>query len=162
MNLPVWTRPLVGTILGAVMMSACVTQAAPATKASDAAHELNQSLRFGRIDIATPMVAPEAREAFLQRRQQWGRTVRIFDVEMAGLAMEKSTEAVVQVDYSWTPANESSLRVTRVEQRWSEQQGTWLLVREKLVGGEMGLFGEGTPPRPGPRENAHFPVKVIQ
>lgn len=156
------TRPIIGAVACALAIGACVSQAAPAAKASDAARELNQSLRFGRMDIAAPMVAPAARAAFLQRRQLWGRTIRIFDVEMAGLEMEESTEAVIQVDYSWTPVDESTLRVTRVEQRWSDQQGNWLLVRERRISGEIGLFGEGAPEQPRLNEDAHFPTKVIQ
>jgi hypothetical protein len=67
------------------------------------------------------------------------------------------------VDFSWTRADEGTLRTTRVFQQWEATEGPWLLVREKRVGGDLGLFGEPVARLDAtPRPDVQFPTKVIR
>ncbi len=111
----------------ALSLGACVMPSPASEKATDAARELNLSARFGNMDVAAKRAASETRADFLQRHALWGGTIRVVDVELAGMNMPDSDHAVFQVDYSWMRANESTLRNTRVTQRWSSLSGPWSL-----------------------------------
>ncbi len=66
------------------------------------------------------------------------------------------------VDFSWTRIDQGTLRTTRVAQQWESVDGPWLLVREKRVSGDIGLFGEALAELDeAPRPNVQFATKVI-
>jgi len=127
----------------AVALGACMAPITPAQKLTEAAQELNLEARFGRMDMAVTRASPTAREAFLERRSEWGRDVRVVDVALVGMAFEEDQEAaLVTVDIAWTRMDEGSLRSTRVAQVWRDRDGSWQLTRERRVAGDVGLFGE--------------------
>jgi hypothetical protein len=67
------------------------------------------------------------------------------------------------VDFSWTRTNEGTLRATRVMQEWEAADGPWLLVRERRVSGDLGLFGERVAMQESaPRPDVQFPTRVIR
>lgn len=147
----------------ALALGGCMAPATPAQRVTDAARELNLACRFGRMDVALGHTAPGARGHFLERRSTWGRSVRILDVELAGLKLTDELNAIVQVDVAWVRDEESSMRSTRVAQVWRDDGG-WRLIREARVGGDPGLFGEpvSTPaPAESPRD-VQYPTRVIQ
>jgi hypothetical protein len=134
----------------------------PSERASEAARELNVNSRFGDVGGLTNFTSPSFREAFLSRRAQWGNLVRVVDVELAGMTMKDGTHASVSVDFSWTRVDEGTLKTTRVLQEW-EDDGGWMLVREKRVAGDLGLFGEKLPPaKQAPRNDVQFATTVIR
>lgn len=145
----------------AVSLGACLAPPSQASRASDAARDLNLAARFGRMDIASELAANGAREAFLQRRAGWGRGVRVLDVEMAGLSMADEHHATVQVDIAWVRADEEQLRSTRIAQNWSDKDGGWQLVREKRMSGDVGLFGEPVTVITPERRDVHFEAKSL-
>jgi hypothetical protein len=154
-------RLLVGLALS-VSWSACVTPPPPAERASDAARQLNVASRFGELASVIDMTSPRIRERFQARRSDWGKDVRVVDVELASLELGDARHAKVMVDFSWTRTNEGTLRATRVLQEWEAADGPWLLVREKRVSGDIGLFGERVAVRDeAPRPDVQFPTKVI-
>src|SRR6185503_9169780 len=133
--------------------SGCVKPPGPAEKASDAARELNVTSRYGELSSVLGMTAAGVRQEFVARRTEWGKLVRVVDVELAGLTMDDRDHASVLVDFSWTRADQGILKTTRVLQEWRDEKGLWQLVREKRVSGDLGLFGEvvaslDTTPRP--------------
>jgi hypothetical protein len=140
---------------------ACVMPPGAAERATDAARELNLAARFGRMDIAATRTAEIARAAFIARHAGWGKTLRIVDLEMAGITLSDPANAVVLVDVTWMPFNESTTRTTRVAQFWRDEKHGWLLVREKQIAGELGLFGEPIAPRPRSKP-AQFATTVIR
>jgi hypothetical protein len=143
--------------------SACVTPAPPAERASDAARQLNVASRFGELASVIDMTSPRIRDRFQARRADWGKEVRVVDVELASLALADARHAKVVVDFSWTRADEGTLRATRVLQEWEAADGPWLLVREKRMSGDIGLFGERVAMREtAPRPDVQFPTKVIR
>lgn len=132
-------------------------------RVTDAARNLNVAARFGRMDIAVDHTAEAARQNFLSRRAAWGHTIRIVDVELAGMEMPDNTRAKIQVDYSWTRVSEGVLRTTRVAQDWEDTGTGWKLVREKRVQGDLGLFGEPVATASSePHQDVQFATKVIQ
>jgi hypothetical protein len=122
--------------------SACLAPAGAAERATDAARELNLATRFGRMDIAVGRAARGARDAFVARRAGWGKAVRVLDIELAGLEMTDQDSAIFLVDVQWVPVDESTVRTTRVAQSFRDEKGSWQLVREKRIAGDLGLFGE--------------------
>ena len=153
-------RPFIAVICAAIICS-CLGPAPPATKAADAARELNIAARFGRMDIAANNTAAAAKAAFVERRRLWGGAIRVLDAEMANLTMIGPTEATVHVDFSWMRIDEQRLRITRVEQSWRNDEGSWLLVREHQIDGDIGLFGEGIPLKRQPHQDVHFPSRTL-
>ncbi len=133
------------------------------TLLNDAARDMNIAARFGRLDIAVQRTTKDAREHFLDRRAAWGRGIRIVDVEVAGMQMQGEDSAEVRVDVAWVRANEGILRSTRLAQLWSDEEGDWMMERERRVAGDLGLFGEVVPMAPsGPRVDHQFPTRVIR
>lgn len=98
--------------------------------------------RFGRSDIAVESVAPSSREAFAERHRAWGTTIRIADIEVAGLHEVRNGDADVTVHATWYRADEEDLRTTTIKQHWHEQGTAWLLTGEERVDGDVGLLGE--------------------
>ena len=86
---------------------------------------------------------------------------RSLETELAGLYMVDATHAIVEVDVEWLLDDDTNLRSTRLEQKWTEKNGKWLLMEEKHVSGAEGLFGEEVE-RDKPRRDTHFPTKVIR
>lgn len=145
-----------------VFVPACLAPPPPASQAIDAARELNVAARFGRMDIAVGRTAPPARATFIQRHAQWGRNVRVLDVELSGMHMKDTHHAVIDVDVSWERMDESMLHRTRLAQNWVDRKAGWQLTRERRVAGDIGLFGERVEVLRPPPDDAHFPVTTIR
>lgn len=144
-------------------ISSCVKPPGPAEMASDAAREMNISSRFGDVSGVAGMAAPGMRETFLRRRAEWGKVVRVVDVELASLTLDDRDNANVMVDFSWTRVDQGTLKTTRVLQVWQDQKGNWLLVRERRVSGDLGLFGEPiATAETAPRPDVQFETRVIR
>lgn len=140
----------------------CMGPQTPANRASDAVRELNVNSRFGEVTGLENMTSPAVREEYMSRRTEWGKLVRVVDVELAGFHMTDMDHATVMVDFSWTRVDQGTLHATRVLQDWSDTGGSWVLVREKRVGGDLGLFGEPVAPLEGaPRPDVQFATRVI-
>ena len=141
----------------------CLAPATPAQRVTDAARELNYAARFGRMDLAAALAADGARSHFLERRSQWGRDVRVVDVQMTGLSLkEDGKTALITVDVAWTRMDEGSLRSTRLAQIWKDQPGGWKLTRERRIQGDLGLFGEHVDTVKAPSPDVHFASKTIR
>src|SRR5690606_13001405 len=114
------------TLLGvSLLLAGCPTPPTPAERAGDAARELNMAARWGQIDVAAGLAADDVRSEFLNRRADWGGQVRIIDTELAGIELSDSSNATVYVDVSWVRIDETTLRVTRLEQTWKDNGGAW-------------------------------------
>ena len=156
-------RVLPVMLLLATVWAGCMGAQTPSARASDAARELNTSTRFGDLSGASSMTAPTVRDQFLSRRAQWGKLVRVVDVEMAGFEMKDMDHATVMVDFSWTRVDQGTLQSTRVLQEWSSTDGGWRLVREKRASGDVGLFGEPVAAvENASRPDVQFATRVIQ
>src|SRR5262245_47217151 len=111
----------------------CLQPPGPAEEAGDAARELNMTSRYGELAGVLGMTSEGMRKEFVSRRAQWGKLVRVVDMELAGLTLEDRDHANVLVDFSWTRIDEGTLKATRVLQVWHDDGGNWQLVRERRV-----------------------------
>lgn len=147
-------------------VAGCIGQRTPTQRVADVAREVNLAARFGQVEVALDHTSEGARKAFLERRAAWGDSVRVLDFDLADLKMSDSENATVVVDIQWARVDEDVLRRTRVEQTWHgglDDRG-WMLVRERRIGGDLGLFGEKPPPLEAQREptDVQFATKVIR
>ncbi len=143
-------------------LGGCVMPPSPAERVTDAARELNLAARFGRMDLAVSRTTRVGRQPFVARHAAWGKTLRVVDVELVGLALEEGGQsATVEVDVAWVRTQESVLRATRVVQIWRNEDGGWRLARERRTAGDLGLFGEAIETlHPAPRD-VHFATKTL-
>lgn len=156
------SRKAATLVLALALLGGCLAPPTQSQRVTDSARELNLATRFGRMDVALGHAAKGAQQSFLERRAEWGKGIRIVDVELAGLAMKDELNATIQVDVSWVRVNDDTLRTTRLAQVWRDDGG-WRLVREMRMAGDLGLFGEPLPTLEGttPRD-VQFATKVIR
>ena len=145
--------------LAITVWSGCMGPQTPAQRASDAARELNVNSRFGDLAGTATMTAPTVRPQYLSRRAEWGKLVRVVDVDLGGFQMNDAEHATVLVDFQWTRVDDGTLHTTRVVQEWASTEGPWMLVREKRQSGARGVEPEArtlpAPARPESGRPAH-------
>lgn len=144
----------------AFAVAGCMSPTTPAQRLTDSAIEMNTASRFGRMDVALEHVAADARQEFFKQHASWGRSVRIVDVEIAGMNLREKDEADVFLTVSWQRADEAELRLTHVAQRWRDDRG-WRLRSEERKGGDYGLLGEATVVMEPPQSQSQFKTHVI-
>ncbi len=127
--------PFTAALLG------CPTPPTAMARAQLAAQEFNVDSRFGRNELALDRVASSAREEFAAQHRGWGTSVRIAEVEVAGLRPQSDRDAEVIVRVAWYRPNEQELRTTTLKQSWRDH-GSWQLVSEQRLDGDIGLLGE--------------------
>jgi hypothetical protein len=141
----------------------CMAPPTPAERVTNAAREVNDAARFGRMDLAMGGTADAARAHFVDRRREWGGEVRVLDMELAGLDMPHKEQATILIDLQWMRMREGIMKSTRVEQTWSSAEGGWKLVRERRVAGDLGLFGEKVSVSyEATHGDVHFPSRTIR
>jgi hypothetical protein len=158
-------RPALFALCG-VLLAGCFAPPPPSQRVADVAREVNTAARFGRMDVALEHTADGARSHFAKHREAWGGDVRVLDLELTALSMKDTENATVVVEIQWMRVDEDTLKMTRVEQTWRGATGDhgWTLVRERRVGGDIGLFGERVA-RLEPTEphgDVQFPSKTIR
>lgn len=129
-------------VAGLIALAGCFSPPNAAQRLSDAAVEMNTATRFGRMDIAMEHVGAAARADFAERHAAWGGGVRVVDLELGGFELTQRDEAEVLVSVAWQRPDESTLRVTRIAQRWRDDRGRWQLIEEERKDGDAGLLGE--------------------
>jgi len=142
-------------------VTGCFAPMSPVQRVSDSARDLNVATRFGKMDLVASHVDPSFRSDFMARRAQWGRDLRLVDLELAGIQVQDSTHALVLIDVSWVPLRDGILRGTRVEQRWRDDGRGWKVIGEQRQGGDTGLFGELLVPQNRPHPDVHLPSRTI-
>jgi PBP1b-binding outer membrane lipoprotein LpoB len=145
----------------ALLLAGCFTGVAPLQRVSDAVRETNSSTRFGQVEVAIRHVDASARPDFLSRRSQWGQSIRVLEIETAGITIVDEEHATVVVDISWSSVTDSMLRVTQVHQEWENKKLGWVLMRERRLSGESGLFGEVMTQLEPPHPDVHRPSRTL-
>ena len=149
-------------LLLAALATACVfATASPVQRVSDAARDLNVAIRFGKMEMVVSFVDASSRADFMKRRVQWGKEIRLIDIELSAVEVRDETHAVVTVDVSWVPLRDNILRSTRLSQSWEDSGHGWKLVQEKRLAGDQGLFGEPTPVQDAPHPDVHLPSRTL-
>jgi hypothetical protein len=149
--------------LTAAVLVGCMPLGAPSQQISDVARDVNVATRFGRMDVAIEHTSEAYRAEFLRQRAEWGKEVRVLDVELSKLELTSSDAAEVFVDVGWVRMNEGLLRSTRVKQLWQNQENDWQLDSEERLSGDVGLLGENVVVlRPDAPRDVHLPAKTLQ
>lgn len=131
-------------------------------RVTDAARELNLATRFGQSEIAVRHVAAAVQTDFLSRRAAWGKSIRVLDLELAGIHLADEDHASVTVDVAWSSVTDSLARSTKLTQEWQSERAGWKLVRERRLAGDLGLFGEALPELAPPHPDVHRPSRTIR
>jgi hypothetical protein len=143
----------------AAALGGCPAPPTALARAQQAAQEFNQDVRFGRNQLMMEHVAKAARDAFASHHRGWGSSVRVADMELAGLRPRGEHELDVIVRVAWYRPEEQELRTTTLQQSWCDLEG-WQLTEEKRLEGDVGLLGESVvfaaPSEP--RSRAQFPT----
>jgi hypothetical protein len=155
-------RNYLGWLVLVGALGACNPSQIPAREVSEVARDLNLAARFGRMDVAAERTSDAHRSQFLSSRSEWGKDVRVVDVELAQLDVPDSEKAEVIVDISWLRINENMLRSTRIRQSWENPGGGWRLSAEERIAGDFGLLGESVKVLRPEAHDAHFPTKTIR
>jgi hypothetical protein len=142
-------------------LAGCFAPVSPGQRLNDAARELNVGTRFGKMDFVVVHVDANAQSDFMQCRVQWGKEVRLVDVELVGIQLLDPTHATTTVDVSWVPLRDEILRATRITQNWEDAGRGWKLVGEHKSSGDPGLFGEVLVLRNQPRPDVHLPSRTL-
>jgi hypothetical protein len=150
------------TFAAATGLLGCPAHQSTQARMQEAASELNINTRFGRMEMASELVAPEAKEQFFERRKAWGNNIRVADYEFGGMRMSKGEDdAEMVVKIAWYRVDEGDLRQTTLRQKWHDFKGSWKLTEESRIDGDLGLLGEHVqqvaPANAGPR-HAQFPT----
>jgi hypothetical protein len=122
-------------------IAACAVPPGALARAQETAQELNLDARFGRSELAMEHVAPSARDEFAAHHRSWGTSVRVADVELAGMRAHGEREVDVIVRVAWYRPEQEELRVTMLKQSWRDKDG-WQLYAEQRLDGDVGLLGE--------------------
>lgn len=144
------------------MQGCFAATATPVQRVTDAARELNLATRFGQVDVAVHHVHPTVQPDFLSRRAEWGKQIRILDVELASIHIEDEEHASVTVEVAWSSVTDSLLRSTKLGQDWENVRSGWKLVRERRLSGDAGLFGEALPQLEPSHPDVHRPSRTIR
>jgi hypothetical protein len=148
--------------LVAIAVQGCFASATPVQRVTDAARETNLATRFGQLEIAARHVDVAVQTDFLSRRAEWGKQIRVLDIELAGIHVADEDHATVTVDIAWTSVTDSLARSTKLTQDWESKRAGWKLVRERRLAGDIGLFGEALPQLMAPHPDVHQPSRTIR
>jgi hypothetical protein len=149
------------TLTLALAVQGCFATATPMQRVTDAARDMNMATRFGQVDVAVRHVTVAVQTDFLSRRAQWGKVIRVLDLELAGTHLADSEHATVTVDVVWSSVTDSLVRSTKLTQEWESERAGWKLVRERRLAGDIGLFGEPLPQLEPPHPDVHRPARTI-
>jgi len=136
-----------GAVLTSLLLTNCtLSSLTPQARFSDSVYTLNDAARWGQVDIASRNVSPKYKPRFEARRQGWGESISIAEVELLYQALDKEKEtAVSEVSISWTDATGVMLHKSYLTQTWANERGSYLLVDERVKKGDPRLFAEDTP-----------------
>jgi len=132
--------------LAAALGSGCIFQnISSEEKLQDAVVEVNDQLRWGRIELALTRVAPEHREEFVRRHRAWGRSVYIADVELINLQRDGRQRGTSFIAFRWYSLDTMIVRETILRQEWERQSAGYVVVAEAVADGDPALLPEAAP-----------------
>jgi hypothetical protein len=134
---------LVGYIgLTGSLLLACGGVGTPASHCQEAASNIAENERFGRLELVLEKVAPAIKPDFLKAHSAWGNRITIADTELGNFHMTGTDDAEMDLRITWYNQADQELRSTLLRQKWHGPKGNWLLTAETRVDGDLGLLGE--------------------
>lgn len=128
---------LAGILAGCMMIDSI----SPQVRLSDQVHQLNDEVRWGRIDLAAQRVAAAHRADFIARHRAWGSDIRVADADVTNMDMDLGDgRCASYVAYSWIDERSMTLRTTTVRQIWRGEGEGFVLIGEEILGGDESLL----------------------
>ncbi len=124
------------------LLVACGGVSSPASKCQEAAQNITENERFGRLELVLARVAPALKAEFTKAHSAWGGRITIADIELGNFQMPGKEDATFDMRVTWYDASDQELRSTLLRQKWHSVKGEWLLAAEDRVDGDIGLVGE--------------------
>jgi len=124
------------------LFTGCFLQGAGSiSRLRDSVDRLNESARWGRLDIAGDYVAPKYRLRFFKERSAWTKNIQVADSQVASFVVQddqKKAKVILQIN--WYNLGHMSLQYTAVEQTWSRARNHFFLTSERVIDGNPGLL----------------------
>jgi len=111
-------------------------------RAQQTAQDFNVDSKFGRSDLILVRVEPDAREEYSNHHKGWGSSIRVADIEMAGMKPHGDADVDIFVHVAWYRMSEQDLHQTTIKQHWHSKTDAWLLADEVRLDGDLGLLNE--------------------
>lgn len=134
---------LASLALAAWALSGCmlIDSISPQVRLGDQVHQLNDEIRWGRVDLAAQRVASSHRAAFVQRHRSWGHGVSIADADVTNMDLGLGEgRAASYVTYSWFDEQRMEVTSTTVRQIWRGEGEGFVLIDEQVIGGDERLL----------------------
>lgn len=129
-------------VLSLALVAGCtLSNLTPQARFQESVYTLNDAARWGQVDIAARNVSPKYKPRFEERRQGWGESISIAEVELLYQALAADKEsAVSEISVSWTDATGVMLHKSFLTQTWANEHGNFKLVDERIKKGDPGVF----------------------
>ncbi len=116
------------------------------------ARAMNDDLRWERYEQVSKSMPPEDGRLFLHRANAVAEELVMGDSDVESITFGvPSTTAVVVAKLSWYYKRDGVVKSTTVEQRWKQEGGLWVLVKQRRLRGErFPLVTEPVAPAPEP------------
>jgi len=130
-------------LLSALALASCtLSNLTPQSRFSDAAYRVNDTARWGQLDLASEYVDASYKSRFLSRRREWGERISVAEVDVVFMNIDREHDrATSEVNLSWL-VDGISLYKSVITQTWKSERGQFRLLDEKLKKGDPGLFDE--------------------
>jgi hypothetical protein len=151
-------RPALSLVLALAAAGCGFGPQSSSAKLTENAYEMNVAARFGRMDVAIEFLHPEAVAKYTASHAEWGKRVRVVDLDFAGMRIVKHGEARVDVQVMWQRIDGLELRTTNLTQTWKEKDGRWLVAKEETTGGDGGLLIDPPDPKKDPKKGVRMDV----
>lgn len=138
---------LLTSVMTVCALSGCtlIDSISPEVRLGDQVHQLNDEIRWGRVDLAAQRVAPSHRGLFVSSHRGWGTSIRIAEADVTNMQMGlPDGQAASLVTYSWFSERTMELSSTTVRQFWKGEGSGFVLSGEEVIGGDETLL-PGTP-----------------
>ncbi len=105
---------------------------------NQAVWDLNQALRWSRVDIALGYVKDDFRATFIKYHAHWAHNIEVGDIEIQAVTTDNPVRSVVQ--FSWYRLSQMDIHHTVIEQRWKRSGGSYKLAKEWVTSGDASLL----------------------
>ncbi len=127
-----------GLVLAAAVFASCAAaMQGPTEKLNEAVIQLNEGVRWGRLQQVMPRVDPSSQDHFLAAHEEFGGEIQISYYELLSSEIDlEAGKAEVGIALSWYRQSEMIVHQTIIVQLWKRRDRKWLLVAEKHQSGE--------------------------
>lgn len=135
----------------------------PTDPLDDSVRAYNDSVRWGRYEVAANFISPKERAQFVDDADERSKDLRITQYDVVQVERTSARAANVHVKMEWYKLSEGTLHETHAKQTWEQRGRAWLMVQEARVRGhEMPGLPEPPAEPPGPAELPGSPESPSQ